>query len=564
LPAAVFLTVAVVVLAQRPSTVWSQERPRASGVADLVRQLDHDDYRQRDAACDELIALVRKQPDVARKRVTAIGLVEKIREHFFTKYEKLPEVMVEEESDHGKWITDSFERVHANRMAQGVTDYVEIAFEDVLCRIRGLRLEALYGRKPGMVAVDAGRFLAGSTEEEVKEVLKRLGPSPYKHWVRCAYSEYLYKRVRELKYPFYVSRDLVDVGEFSAFLSDTGARMEPGSLVKMNRIGGNPVCFGFDIDKALRFARWSGRRFLCEDEWEKAARGMFGRRYAHGNHASPAMHLERREGAAGSFPCFDDFIPLGIHSIPEKKRDFFTSPFGARTLGLLPEVTVRFVSRHQREPPQTFPADDRGSPPDEFPPRCEDACERAWPDQRKWRSKYHVVKGGTVGLASTDELYPRAASRGFFRLGYVSERPFLFFRCALDIPSYGRKLQKELQVLVCPQGPGEEAWQATPLVVKRGDGLSFRARGAVIDSDGTCIGPSGLTPRSTGARASRIDDECALIGMVEYDLLKGPFFIGTSLDTIARDDGELMLKINRCRDKELSGEFVLTVRVYRK
>ena len=51
----------------------------------------------------------------------------------------------------------------------------EIAFEDILCRIRGLRLEAIYGHEEGMVAVDAGRFLAGSDDAEVAEVVKRLG-----------------------------------------------------------------------------------------------------------------------------------------------------------------------------------------------------------------------------------------------------------------------------------------------------------------------------------------------------------------------------------------------------
>ncbi|MHC4472501.1 MAG: SUMF1/EgtB/PvdO family nonheme iron enzyme [Planctomycetota bacterium] len=568
LPAAALLTVAVVVLASLPSIVLSQERPRASGVAGLVRQLDHDDYRQRDAACDDLIALVRKQPDSAKKRRTAIDLAKRIREYFFTKYEKLPEVMVEEESDHGEWITDSFERVHANRMPEGVTDYVEIAFEDVLCRIRGLRLEALYGREEGMVAVDAGRFLAGSTETEVAEVVKRLGDGAAEHPVRCVWSERLYVRMREVRYPFYISRDLVSVEEFSAFLKATGSPVRNDPLVRMNKVPGNPVCLGIDTRLALEYVNWSGKRFPSEDEWEKAARGMYGRRYAQGNHTDLDMHLGKEEGGVGDWPFFDDFEPLGSRPLKESKRRFFTGPFGARTLGLFPEATVGFNLRHSFEPPKTFPAEDLETPSHaRFPYRRDHAYRGANVSPSKWRVSHCVLKGGTTGLASTDEFYPRVASRGFVG-SYDPEsrhdRHVEFFRCALDIPQYGRKLHKEVEIRVHPPAEVDEEWQRTGLRVKKWDGLSFRARGTVTEKDRKPVGPLGRLRVPPRIRPCRIDDELALVGRVGPSVTWDTFHIGASMDTLASDDGELLLKINRCGDKELSGEFVVTVRVYRK
>ncbi|MBD3161968.1 MAG: SUMF1/EgtB/PvdO family nonheme iron enzyme [Candidatus Latescibacteria bacterium] len=541
--------------------VLPEESAKLESTQAIIRQLDDDDYRSRDNACCDLMNLVRRAPDPAQKRRVAIDLVKRIRGYFFEKYGKLSRLMVEDESDNLRWITDSFERLSRNKIPKESDDFVEIAFEDVLCRIRGLRLEAIYGREEGMVAIDAGKFIAGSSKDEVEEVLSELGSSWGVHSTLYVESEYLYERVRELKWPFYISRRPVTVAEFQAFLADTNSPMHDEAAIRKNKVPGNPVCVGINEERALVYLYWAGKRLPCEEEWEKAARGMYGRRYAHGNRTDPTMHLGEGEGGVTSFPYVSDFYPICKREIPEKKRRYFTGPFGAESFGLYFEST----QGSNRRPVNTVV--EPTEPPPDYPPRAGEWASQDVPTGH-WVCRTSLMKGGTVDLSSTAPLFPRVAARsqilGRPLLGSDPSRlPYLFFRCALDIPEYGRRLHREESLRVEPCSVEWRKWQATGIQIKAGDGLVFRASGSITTRDGLQVGPLGRPRMPPKVRPFRIDDEFALIGMVGLGTVWDEFLVGHSLRTIARKDGELMLRVNRSEGKGLSGAFVVAVRVYR-
>jgi Sulfatase-modifying factor enzyme 1/NACHT domain len=116
----------------------------------------------------------------------------------------------------------------------------------------------------GLVEVPAGEFLAGSAGEEFGDLPERLLYLP----------------------SFYIRRHPVTVGEFSAFLAESGHPIRPfrtkGRFRRQNRQADHPVVRLLWSD-AEEYARWHGMRLPTEAEWEKAARGADGRRFPWGD-----------------------------------------------------------------------------------------------------------------------------------------------------------------------------------------------------------------------------------------------------------------------------------------
>jgi len=119
----------------------------------------------------------------------------------------------------------------------------------------------------GLVKVPAGEFLMGSAEE--------FAPVPAKpqHLLYLA--------------DFYLGRDPVTVGGFSAFLAASGYKLKEkeGRFRAKNLHADHPARVSW-ID-AAEYARWRGMSLPSEAEWEKAARGTDGRRYPWGNEWKP-------------------------------------------------------------------------------------------------------------------------------------------------------------------------------------------------------------------------------------------------------------------------------------
>jgi len=123
-------------------------------------------------------------------------------------------------------------------------------------------------QESSMVLVPAGEFTMGSVTGDSDE--------------RPAHQVYLDA--------FSIDRYEVSIGEYAAFLQDTG--IPPPLDWKMMNILANkkrPVS-NVDWADAAAYCKWAGKRLPTEAEWEKAARGTDGRLYPWGNEPPTPRH----------------------------------------------------------------------------------------------------------------------------------------------------------------------------------------------------------------------------------------------------------------------------------
>ncbi|RMH35826.1 MAG: formylglycine-generating enzyme family protein [Nitrospirae bacterium] len=163
-----------------------------------------------------------------------------------------------------------------------------------------------------MVIVPAGPFLYGSPEGEGR---------PDEHP----------QRTIELS-AFAIDRYEVTNERYLAFLRATGHRVPinvygSGSLMEEEGIGQLPVVQVTWHD-AADFCEWEDKRLPTEAEWEKAARGIDGRRYPWGNDPpTPARANFDREWSGkttldpvGSHP--EGVSPYGVHDMAGNVREW--------------------------------------------------------------------------------------------------------------------------------------------------------------------------------------------------------------------------------------------------
>lgn len=203
---------------------------------------------------------------------------------------------------------------------------------------------------------------------------------------------------------YYVDETPVTRGQYARFMSKTGLKAPPGFSRQGTGWERHPVT-SVTWDEACAYAKWALRRLPTEAEWEKAARGIDGRRWPWGDDApedgdSERAHFGKAQASA---------VPVGSHPAG-------VSPFGALDMaGNVWEWCADLYDQYYY--PRSQPRN----------PLCTDGDER-----------YRVLRGGA---ATYSAFTMRAAYRGW-NLPHMRSGAY-GFRCAVDAGRYRRKGQEE-------------------------------------------------------------------------------------------------------------------------
>ena len=150
----------------------------------------------------------------------------------------------------------------------------------------------------GMIKIEGGKFKMGHVDPSITDA----GPET---WMDVP--------------KFYIDKYEVTNAQFKTFLEATDyewkGKLSAWSLGKMpEEIANHPVTY-VSWEDAKAYAKWVGKRLPTESEWEKAARGVDGRKYPWGNKFDSKKCNVKESGIAktqpvGSYP--DSASPYGV------------------------------------------------------------------------------------------------------------------------------------------------------------------------------------------------------------------------------------------------------------
>jgi len=174
---------------------------------------------------------------------------------------------------------DAPEKDEVNRLlAELVTDREQARKRQEAARkFREAIERAAKDAPPGMVPVPVGEFRMGSTEEDIAAAMQFCPQCPEESFVRETPAHVVFLDT------LFIDRHETTKAEYAEFLK-AAQRQAPDHWQEatQSKDEQKPV-IGVTWEDATEYCKWKGKRLPSEAEWEKAARGIDGRRFPWGN-----------------------------------------------------------------------------------------------------------------------------------------------------------------------------------------------------------------------------------------------------------------------------------------
>jgi formylglycine-generating enzyme required for sulfatase activity len=271
-------------------------------------------------ACDDLLALLKRDPDHAGARTRLLEATEGVLARLRVSQAALEELGSENEALHARVVDLEAKLKEAETAlkklepeARKLRSALKTARSQVNSYDNLLLAIEDQDRDQALVLED----LAQAKRPGASRVLARLHvwihPQDGKEMVRVPAGAFLYGEQKEkIELPgFWIDRTPVTNAEYACFVAATGHDKPQHWKGKTppKKIADHPVVYVSWHD-AVAYAKWAGKRLPSEQEWEKAARGSDGREYPWGDQ-KPTPELCNFDGNEGGTTPVGKYSPQG-------------------------------------------------------------------------------------------------------------------------------------------------------------------------------------------------------------------------------------------------------------